>query len=268
MKSKNICRFIPSTAYDGLEIVNFIYETNMEIMKKGMCWKANCMILAVQGEGTFHFNDKKIPFGPGSLVFGFRGDVFAVTMQEPVEYMYISFNGARGDELFRRFGINSACRSFPGFEGLIPLWKSSLSRAAEANIDLAAESILLHTFSKFDVNRTEGNALIGRIVELTEENFTDSELSLGAIAGELGYNNKYISHLFKEKMGISYSEYLRNMRIEYAVSLFDHGIDSVKNVALLSGFRDPLYFSTVFKKAVGISPSDYKGTPGHLGQNS
>jgi AraC-like DNA-binding protein len=58
-------------------------------------------------------------------------------------------------------------------------------------------------------------------------------------------------------MGIGYAEYLRNLRIKYAVSLFDHGIDSVKNVALLSGFSDPLYFSTVFKTVVGLSPKEY-----------
>ena len=47
-------------------------------------------------------------------------------------------------------------------------------------------------------------------------------------------------------------------RVKFAVSLFDHGIDSVKNVAALSGFSDPLYFSSVFKKSIGCSPSDYR----------
>ena len=60
-------------------------------------------------------------------------------------------------------------------------------------------------------------------------------------------------------MSIGYSEYLRTLRIKYAVSLFDHGIDSVKNVALLSGFQDPLYFSSVFKNVIGISPTQYIG---------
>ena len=59
-------------------------------------------------------------------------------------------------------------------------------------------------------------------------------------------------------MGITYSEYLRNLRIRYAASLFDHGIDSVKNVAFLSGFTDPMYFSGVFKKVTGLSPKEYK----------
>ena len=93
---------------------------------------------------------------------------------------------------------------------------------------------------------------------MSEEQFVNSELSITKIAEKLGYNSKYLSHHFKEKMGVTYSEYLRSLRIKYAVSLFEHGIDSVKNVALLSGFADPLYFSNVFKKCIGVSPTDYK----------
>jgi two-component system response regulator YesN len=61
-------------------------------------------------------------------------------------------------------------------------------------------------------------------------------------------------------MNVCYSEYLRNLRIKYAIALLDNGIDSIKNVAILSGFSDPLYFSSVFKKMVGVSPKDYKDT--------
>ena len=93
---------------------------------------------------------------------------------------------------------------------------------------------------------------------MTEQNFVDSSLSISSIANELSYNPKYLSHLFKEKMGMRYSEYLRMLRVKYAVTLFDRGLDSVKNIAYLSGFDDPLYFSTVFKKVVGVSPKEYK----------
>ena len=51
--------------------------------------------------------------------------------------------------------------------------------------------------------------------------------------------------------------YLRTLRIKHAVTLMDFGVQSVKNVALLSGFSDPLYFSTVFKKQMGITPKEY-----------
>ncbi len=58
-------------------------------------------------------------------------------------------------------------------------------------------------------------------------------------------------------MEATYSEHLRTLRIRYAVSLFDHGINSVKNIALLSSFTDPLYFSGVIKRQMGVSPTQY-----------
>ena len=57
-------------------------------------------------------------------------------------------------------------------------------------------------------------------------------------------------------MGIS--EYLRVLRIRYAVMLMENGVTSVKNVAALSGFSVPLYFSKVFTEMIGVSPSQYQ----------
>ena len=120
--------------------------------------------------------------------------------------------------------------------------------------------MLLYALSRLRADSAEKNSIINEVVSITEECFMQSTLSVSTVAAELGYNEKYLSHLFKLKMGISYSEYLRNLRLKYAVSLFEHGIDSVKNVALLSGFSDPLYFSSVFKKAIGVSPKEYHNT--------
>ncbi|MBQ6875807.1 MAG: AraC family transcriptional regulator [Lachnospiraceae bacterium] len=258
MASKNICKFVTSATYDRIEICNFIYETNPESMTQKRVSPEHRMFLVVQGSGTLSINDNRFPLSSGHLFFIFQGETYVVDSPDSLEYMYISFTGTRSDELFRRFGISSSFRFFYGFDGLIPMWKTSLFRTLEMNVDLAAESVLLHSFSKFTMLDAADISIIQQIISQTEDDFTDPDLSLTVIAQDLGYNPKYLSHLFKDKYGISYSEYLRNKRLEYAISLFDHGIDSVKNVALLSGFRDPLYFSSVFKKSIGMSPTDYK----------
>jgi YesN/AraC family two-component response regulator len=164
----------------------------------------------------------------------------------------------RADTLFFRFGITKESRYFSGFDGLIPFWRESLLRATDQFVDLAAESMILYTFSRMTAANTETDPLLARIIELSEDSFRDPAFSLAGLADELGYNVKYLSHFFKSKMKVNYTDYLRSLRINYATSLFDHGIESVKNVAMLSGFTDPLYFSTVFKNVVGCSPLAYK----------
>ena len=117
------------------------------------------------------------------------------------------------------------------------------------------KGVIVETHSDHIINR-----IVKRIMEISEKSFTDPDLSIATLAEKLGYNAKYLSHVFREKAGVRYSEYLRSLRIKYAVSLFDHGIDSVKNVAVLSGFSDAMYFSTVFKESVGVSPKEYRMT--------
>lgn len=258
MKSRNICKFVDPAAPHELTVSCFIQECNPRVMQTKQLLQQYRVMLVVHGEGAFHFDHIRIPFAPGSLIFGMKGETFHAECGDDCEYMYICFDGARAEELLRRFYIHPGFRGFAGHDGLIPLWRESLSRAEEHTIDLASESMLLYTFSRLASGDKGAAGPVSQVVEITEKQFTDASLSLAAIAESLGYNVKYLSHAFKEKMGMGYTEYLRTLRIKYAVSLFDHGIESVKNVSALCGFSDPLYFSTVFKKSVGITPREYQ----------
>lgn len=215
-------------------------------------------MLVISGNGVFNLGKESIKAEAGSIVFGFKGEKFCIDAEDDFEYMYISFDGIRSGEIFNRFGVDYDNRYFKGFSSIVPLWKESLSHASEITIDLAAESILLYTFSKFVAQALRQESVVRKMIEITKERFSDPNLSIVIMSEELSYNPKYLSHIFKEEMGMKYTEYLRNMRLKFAVSLFDNGIDSVKNVALLSGFSDPLYFSTIFKKIMGKTPKEYK----------
>ena len=258
MANKNICKFSTPLISSSLWTRRFILESDEEIMKRFITLEENRVCLISKGDGVFVINSKTFPFQTGDLIFVFKDEKIFAESTNKCEYMYIDFYGTRSNELFRRFGIIDGNRKFSGFDGLIPFWHESLSRASAENIDLSSESILLYTFSRLSVSAPKGNPLVNKIIELSEEHFKEIDFSIGFVAEKLGYNVKYLSHIFKEKTGVTYSEYLRDLRIKYAVSLFDHGLDSVKNVAVLSGFSDPLYFSTVFKKCIGVTPKDYK----------
>ncbi len=257
MDSKNICKFIIGSEAYSLKIINFVYESDYNTMSAPthpLCHRA---ILIKKGKGTFHADNQHFDFDAGCLIFSFEDESVHFEPKDSCEYFYISFGGERTQILFSRFNINKEHRIFFGFDGLIPMWHESVSGASKDTIDLAAESVLLYTFSKLNTSSQDKNHIITTIIDLTQKNFSDYDLSIEKIANMLNYNPKYLSHIFKKKMNISYSEYLRNIRMKYAVSLFDHGIDSVKNVAYLSGFKDPFYFSSVFKKTIGVSPKEY-----------
>ena len=257
LKTKNICRF-PTAALDSkpLSILCFVRETDAEIMRTPFSLPTNRMLLVSEGSGRLFCDGASYPLHSGTLAFCFAGET--VTAEgDGLVYMYIDYEGTRSEELLRRFDITPFSRIFEGMDGLIPLWQENLFRSSEGTVDLAAESILLFGFSRLSDSHDAEGGTVAQIVELTEEEFRDPDLCIAKIAEWLSYHPKYLSHLFKKRTGVGYSEYLRSVRIRYAVSLFDRGLYSIKNVALLSGFSDPLYFSSTFKKAIGISPKEF-----------
>lgn len=257
MKDKNVCKFSSLTQSHSLEVSCFVLETDQAVMAQRVQLKGNRAYLFIQGEGELHADNSVMSVRSGMLVFGFAKEAVSIVPRERCEYMYIDFSGLRAQELLLRFGIGVRNRSFAGLEGMIPLWSESLLRASKETVDLAAESMLLFTFSRLTDSRVGQGQLISRILMRIDESFTETGFTVASLAQELGYSPKYISSVIKKKTGTGFSEYLQKRRISYAVTLFDHGLDSVKNVAFLCGYADPLYFSTAFKKHTGLSPREY-----------
>lgn len=255
---RNICKFPAPRFSEELSAHAFVLETDRTVMEQAVTLPVHRCILFVSGSACATLDTVSYSLEAGSLLFCFREERVTLSkIAEDTVYLYIDFSGGRAEELFRRFGLHKGNRVFAGFEGLIPLWRESLTRAGDMTVDLAAESMLLYTLSRFCGEREAESDLVGRVIDIIEKNFTDPTLSLGSLAEVLHYNEKYLSHAFKSRVGVGFSAYLRALRVKYAVSLFDRGLDSVKNVAFLSGFTDPLYFSGVFKQIVGLSPKDY-----------
>lgn len=257
MNKQNICKFYTPSQSDPILIHCFVLESKADNISYPGPLKRNRLLLVTEGKGTISINNEAIDFQTGTLIFAFSGDRFTLLHSENAAFLYVDFSGNRSEELLRRFAINSENRIFEKFGGMIPLWKECLLCSSPDTIDLAAESVLLHTLSRLKKEKKPINDIISAALKIIDSDFNDHELSVTSVGEELSYHPKYLSHLFKKEMGIGFSEYLRDKRINYARTLFEHGIDSIKNVALLSGFNDPLYFSNVFKKVTGVSPKQY-----------
>lgn len=80
-------------------------------------------------------------------------------------------------------------------------------------------------------------------------------------------NQNYISHLFAEKKGISFSAFLRQVRISHAKELLKEEKWSVTEVAAMVGYNDTSQFIRIFRQEVGVTPKKYRAvgaTEGNL----
>ena len=84
------------------------------------------------------------------------------------------------------------------------------------------------------------------------------DISLSSAAGLVNLTPVYLSRLFKKEEGINFVDYLNQYRIDVSKNLLRDVKYNVLDVAELSGFSNTRYFSKIFKKAVGITPSEYR----------
>ena len=99
--------------------------------------------------------------------------------------------------------------------------------------------------------------VVEKAKEYIEEHFA-SELSLEEMAKELGISPYYLSKLFKESEGVNYIDYLTGLRIDYAKEKLTHSKKSIKEICHESGYGDPNYFSRIFKKWTGVTPTEFR----------
>lgn len=85
-----------------------------------------------------------------------------------------------------------------------------------------------------------------------------SDLSLESVASSVGLSGDHLSRLFKRATGLSFAEYLAAARIRRAAELLADPTIRIGDVADLSGYADQRYFSTVFRRLVGLTPSEYR----------
>ena len=98
---------------------------------------------------------------------------------------------------------------------------------------------------------------IDRIKSIINQNY-NKDISTKYLSEIMYLNQNYLGQLFKNEAGISINDYLNRVRITKAKSLIKNTELMIYEVAEQVGFNDPQYFSTVFKKVVGVSPKEYK----------
>ena len=104
----------------------------------------------------------------------------------------------------------------------------------------------------------KNSRLIHEAKTFIEEHYMDHELSMDQVAARVHISPSYFSVLFKQEEKLSFTDYLINTRIRHACELLMNTDLKAYEIAEKVGYDTPAYYSTAFKKATGMSPTEYK----------
>ncbi|MGI5839855.1 MAG: helix-turn-helix domain-containing protein [bacterium] len=189
-----------------------------------------------------------------------------------VFYLEKTFLQTVAEEMFGRRDIelNSTCFLFsPALRGLTAAFirecrtgqpGSSLARESltvQAAILLLRESRHSLSFTSFQPEMFRDKKCIAKAVEYLRDNY-ESKISLAALAAEMHYSPYHLLRLFKQNTGKTPSEFLLALKIEKARQLLQSTDYTMTHVCDICGFSGLSYFSQVFRRKTGLTPTQYR----------
>ena len=101
-------------------------------------------------------------------------------------------------------------------------------------------------------------SILKQAVSYIDGHFAEESISLNRVAEEVKISPNYLSAVFSQEMGVTFVEYLTTKRMERARELLRMTGKRSGEVAAEVGYKDPHYFSFLFKKTQGCTPRDYR----------
>lgn len=99
--------------------------------------------------------------------------------------------------------------------------------------------------------------LMKQVKEYLDRNYM-REITLGNVASLFNMNATYFSTLFKQEIGKPFTQYLRDVRMKKACELLRDSNVNTEFIATSVGYQDMLYFYRVFKRTIGMTPTEYR----------
>jgi len=227
------------------------------------------LLYVAKGTGTFTINGEDLDLDEGTLVLYIPGEdqcYHYSNETSPIIY-WLHFSGYNALKLLEENGLSSRRIFFVGikidlsvlFDKIIKELQFAQGKYFELCNLYTKELITLSCRYVIESNSptTKQNKVVEDAIEYFNENF-NSTINIKDYANDCNLSCCWFIRSFKSYTGTTPTQYITNIRINKAKNLLLGNSLTIGEIGDLIGYQNPLYFSRIFKKNVGIAPSCYR----------
>lgn len=158
-------------------------------------------------------------------------------------------------------GLLSRCVSC--YEERQPMWNAVCYSFLIQMYARLGQNTLKRSLREESENRRMDPEIVDSARLYIDQHFRDA-LTLEDVSAFTGFSKYYFSRVFKQQMGVSFSDYLRSRRVSTAEELLVHSRKPIQDIAVTAGFGSIATFNRVFREVKGCTPSRYREIYGDL----
>lgn len=225
--------------------------------------ESDAFIYILEGSMRYRFDDREFISKAGDILYLAAGSLYAMeNVEQTYRYICANFTFALPD------GMSPMSDSHPMqnpkfieslFRKMLENWILQKPCATEDCLSILyavyAEILRLESASYVPISKRR---ILENAVLYIAEHLSDEELSVPEIADSVNMSESYFRRLFYEVYSVSPVQYINTLRINHAKELIRCTEESFTAIAAKVGFSNVYYFSRMFKKKAGCTPSEYR----------
>ena len=266
--------------YSNQELVGSLYLTDIgyfphaqnHYRKRPEGCPQYILIYCIEGKGTIGVNNKKHKLHPNTF-FIVEKDApheYSSDKKEPWSIYWVHFLGTKAPNLYDKFLKENSGKpifipfnqnKISEFDYVMDLFKLGYTDQVFEYSSMLLHKILgsfiYYSLKSNNVPELHKEDLVKRITEYLNDNIYSTVRSKD-VEQEFNKSASSLFTIFKEKTGYSIMHFYNLIKIQKACELINLTNLSIKEISYKLDYQDPLYFSRVFKKYMGVCPRDYK----------
>lgn len=246
-----------SFPYQGITVHTIIQDMSVVGSRQMNCRRSHGFIIKIKGCTEYQFQNTTWKLSEGQILFVPKDSSYSIRQITPGYSYVVNFHVPQASaQSMSRLSFPKSLDIVPYTEKMYRCWQKGNMYGALSCLYGLLEKTIPETDS---YSSPREQKILKPVLAYLETHLTDPELTMDTLPALCGVSDSYLRRIFKKRYGITPSEYVTKERLNLACKqLISNENCSISQIAFAAGYRDALYFSRLFKKQMGVTPSDYR----------